>query len=105
MKKQTSVGEKQYQSFDTIFNNEEKEEPVKKQKKTSITTNKSSLVYDSNYSFSEYRNVVKYYNLSFTTKHGRFLSFDHGLKEFRNFASGTEKTKIKLKKRLCIIML
>ena len=34
LKKQTSVAEKQYQSFDKIFNHDEKEEPVKIKKRT-----------------------------------------------------------------------
>ena len=38
LKKQTSVAEKQYQSFDKDFNHDEKEQPVKIKKEGSLTT-------------------------------------------------------------------
>ena len=44
LKKQTSVGEKHYQSFTKIFNHDEKEEPVKTEKEGSLTTEESNLV-------------------------------------------------------------
>ena len=97
LKKQTSVEEQQYQSFDKVFNHDENEKPVKIKKERLLITDKSSLVYDSKYSFSKYRNVGKYYNLSFMTKYDSSLPFYHRLNEFRNFAPRTEKTKIKKK--------
>ena len=54
-------------------------------------------MYDSKYSFSDYKNVGKYYNLSFTTKYDTLLSFYNQLQKFRNLVSQTEKTKIKKK--------
>ena len=38
LKKQTSVAEKQHQSFDKDFNRDEKEQPVKIKKEGSLTT-------------------------------------------------------------------
>ena len=61
-------------------------------------------MYDSKYSFSNYKNVAKYYNLSFTTKYVNLLSFYHRLNEFRNLVSLDQK-KQKLKKRVCIEIL
>ena len=49
MKKQTSVAEKQYQSF----GRDEKEEPVTIKIDNPLKTDKSTLLYDSKYSFSE----------------------------------------------------
>ena len=86
LKRQTSVAEKQYQIFDQVFNHDEKKEPLKIRKEMPLLTDKSSLVYDSKYSFSEYRNVGKYYNLPFIIKYHRLLPFYHRLCEFRNFA-------------------
>ena len=60
LKKQTSVAEKQYQSFDKVFNYAEREELVKIKKEGPLTTDKPKLVYDDKYSFSEYKNVEKY---------------------------------------------
>ena len=57
-------------------------------------------MYDSKYSFSEYRNLKKYSDLSSTTKYNRLLSFYHWLNDFRNFALLTVKTTMK-KKRVC----
>ena len=54
-------------------------------------------MYDSKYSFSDYKNVGKYYNLSFTTKYDTLLSFYNQLKKFRNWVPQKEKTKIKKK--------
>ena len=97
LKKKTSVSQKQYQSFDKIFNHDEKEEPVTIKKEKPLKTNKSSLVYESKYSFSKYRNVGKYYNFSYTTKYDRLCPFYHRLSDFRNLVPRTEKTKIKKK--------
>ena len=54
-------------------------------------------MYGSKYSFSECRNVGKYYNLSFTIKYDRLLPLYGQLTESRNVGPRTEKTKIKKK--------
>ena len=98
LKKQTSVAEKQHQIFDKIFNHDEKREPVKQLKKEeSLKTDESSLVYDSKYSFSEYKNVGKYFSPYFRKKFDSLLPFYHRLNEFRNFVPRTEKKKIRKK--------
>ena len=61
VKKQTSVAEKQYQGIDKIFNHDEKEEPVTIKKEELLKMEESSLIYDSKYIFSNYRNVGKYF--------------------------------------------
>ena len=61
LKKQTSDAEKQFQSFDKVFNNDEKEEPVKIKKEAPLTTNELSLFYDSKYSFTEFKKCWKIY--------------------------------------------
>ena len=61
VKKQTSVAEKQYQEIDKIFNHDEKEEPITIKKEEPLKTDESSLVYDSKYIFSNYRNVGKHF--------------------------------------------
>ena len=50
---------------------------------------------DSNNSFSDYSSIRKYFELSFTTKYDRLLSFCHQLNQFRNLDPQTEKTKNK----------
>ena len=60
LKKQTSVVEKKYQDFDKIFNHDEREEPLKIEKKEPLTTAESSLISKNKYSFSEFKNVEKY---------------------------------------------
>ena len=93
LKKQTSVAEKQYQIFDKVFNHDEKEKPVKIKKEGSLTTNESSLFYDSKYSFSEYRNVRKYVNDALKSKYNILVKFYNRLDEFKKFFSsnGTYK--------------
>ena len=83
MKKQTSVAEKKYQDFDKIFNNDEKEEPLKIEKKEPLTTAESSLISNNKYSFSEFKNVEKYVK--------------QWLKEFKKFTPRTVKTKKNMK--------
>ena len=61
VKKQNSVAEKQYQEIDKIFNHDEKEEPITIKKEEPLKTDESSLVYDSKYIFSNYRNVGKHF--------------------------------------------
>ena len=58
---------------------------------------------DSKYSFSDYRNVRKYYDHSFMTKHDKLHSFYHPLNQFSNLVPRTEETKNK--KRECLKML
>ena len=74
-----------------------KKKKGKNRKARSLATDKSSLVYDSKYSFSKWRNVGKYYNLSFTIKYDRLLPLYGQLTESRNFGPQTEKMKIKKK--------
>ena len=83
MKKQTSVAEKKYQDFDKIFNHDEKEEPLKIEKKEPLTTAESSLISNNKYSFSEFKNVEKYVK--------------QWLKEFKKFTPRTVKTKKNMK--------
>ena len=49
LKKQTSVAEKQYQSFGNVFNHNETEEPVKIKKEGPLQTEESSLLYRKKY--------------------------------------------------------
>ena len=60
LKEQTSLDEKQDQSFEKVFNHDEKEEPVKIKKDGPLTTVISSLLYNNKYSFIELKNVGKY---------------------------------------------
>ena len=77
LKKQTSVGEKCYQSFAKVFNHDEKEEPVKIKKEESLTTDESNLVYNSKFSYKnkihEYKNIEKYVNESLTERYDNNL--------------------------------
>ena len=68
LKKQTSDAEKQFQSFDKVFNNDETEEPVKIKKEAPLTTNELSLFYNSKYSFIEFKTVGKYMDDSFLSR-------------------------------------
>ena len=82
LKMKASVAKKQYQNFDKILKPDKIEQPIAIKKEQPLTikkeiTDESSLVYDSKYSFSEYSNVAKYHNLSFTTKCDRLLPFYH----------------------------
>ena len=79
LKKQTSVVEKKYQDFDKIFNHDEREEPLKIEKKRPLTTAEPSLISNNKYSFSEFKNVEKYVK--------------QWLKEFKKFTPRTVKTK------------
>ena len=58
--KKKSVAEKQYQSFDKVFNHDKKEEPVKIKKDGPLTIDKLSLFYNNKYSFIELKNASKY---------------------------------------------
>ena len=57
LKKQASVAEKQYKSFDKVFNHDEKEEPVKIKREEPLTFDEWSLFHNNKYSFSEFKNV------------------------------------------------
>ena len=92
--------ENQDQRFDKVFNHDEesvtiKEESVTIKKDKRLKSDESSLVYESKYSFSEYRSVGKYFSLSLMTKYDSLLPFYHRLNELRNFIPQIEKTKIK----------
>ena len=104
LKKKTSVAEKQYQGLNQLFKYDKREEEpviIKKEKPAIISASK--LMHDNKYSFSNYKNVRKYIDLSFTTKYHKLLLFYHRLNEFRNLIPRTEKTK--LNRRMCIKML
>ena len=77
LKKQTSVGEKYYQSFAKVFNHDEKEEPVKIKKEKSLTTDESNLVYNNKFSYKnkihEYKNIEKYVNESLAERYDNNL--------------------------------
>ena len=51
------------------------------------------VLYDSKGSFSNYRNIRKYYDLSFMKKYDRLSKFYHWLIEFRTIVAQTEETK------------
>ena len=90
LKAQASAAEKQYQVLNKIFKPDEKEEPVTIKIEKLKITNKSKLIYDSKYSFSDCKNVRKYYDLSRMTKYYKLLSFFHRLNVFRNLTSQIE---------------
>lgn len=46
--------------------------------------NKSSLIYDSKFSFNRYSNIHKYNDLSFEPKNNRLILFYYELTEFKN---------------------
>ena len=80
-----SVAEKQYLSFDEVFNDGEKEEPIKIEKEEPLTTAESSLIYNNKYSFSEFKNVEKYENESLVSTYNNYLTqFNQQLKEVKN---------------------
>ena len=94
LKKETSIAEKQYQSFDKVFIDNEKEEPVKFEKEEPLTPAESSLIYNSKYSFSEFKNVENNENESLVSRYyNYFTPFKQRLKEFKKFTPRTVKTK------------
>ena len=98
LKKQISVAEKQYQSFDNVLNHDEKEkEPVKIKKEEPLTINESSLFYNSKYTFSEFKNVAKYEDKSLKPRYKSLTLFKQRLKEFKRFTPKTVKTRMKKK--------
>ena len=74
LKKQTSVGEKQYQDFNKVSNHDEKEEPVKIIKEGPLRTDESSLFYNNKYCLSEYKNVEKYLDDFSVSKYDNYLA-------------------------------
>ena len=99
MKKQAIVAEKQYQSFDKVFNHDEKEEPVKIKKESPLITEKSSLFYNSKYSFIELKNVGKYMDDSLVSRYNNYLTLSkQQLEEFKKFTP--QKVKAKEKKKI-----
>ena len=52
-------------------------------------------MYDSKYSFSDYKNVRKYCDLSFMTKYDKLITFYYQLNEVWNLVPQTEKTKMR----------
>ena len=93
LKAQTGISKKQYQGLNKLFKPDEIEEPVTIKKGKQKITSKSKLMHDRKFSFSEYVNIIKYYDLSFTTKYDKLLSFHHRLNKFRNLIPQTKKTK------------
>ena len=79
MKKQTGVVEKQYQSFDK---HDEKYEPEIKEEPDVI--NDIKLVCNNKYSFSDFKNIRKYSDLSLLSKYYKLLLLYHRLNEFRS---------------------
>ena len=82
MKKQTSVTEKQYQSFDKVFNQDEKEESVKIKEEGPLRTDESSLYYGNKYSFIEFKNVGKYMDGLVSGYNNNLAPFKQRLEEF-----------------------
>ena len=94
LKKQTNVAEKQYQDFDKVFNHDEEEEPFKIEKEEPLKTAKSSLMYNSKYSFNELKNVGKYEDESLVSRYNNYLTpFKQRLKWFKKFTPRTVKTQ------------
>ena len=73
LKEQTSLDEKQDQSFEKVFNHDEKEEPVKIKKDGPLTTVISSLLYKNKYSFIELKNVGKYMDNALVLRYNNYL--------------------------------
>ena len=93
LKTQTSVAEKQYQGVNKLFKPDEKEQPITIKKEKQTMADKSKIVCDNKYSFSDYRNIRKYYDLSFITKYNKLSTFYHRLIEFRGIVPRTKETK------------
>ena len=74
LKKKTKVAEKQYQSFDKVFNNDGKEVPVKIKKEVLLTTDESSLFYNNKYSFIEFKDFRKYMDNSLVSRYNNYLA-------------------------------
>ena len=95
MKKQTSVTEKQYQSFDKVFNQDEKEESVKIKEEGPLRTDESSLYYGNKYSFIEFKNVGKYMDGLVSGYNNNLAPFKQRLEEFWKYIPWKLKGKAK----------
>ena len=84
-----------YQGLNKHFKSGKKEEPLTIRKEKPAITDESKLMYGNKYSFSDYRNLRKYYDLSFTAKYYKLLLSCHPLNKFRNLILQAEKTEIK----------
>ena len=93
LKAQTIAAEKQYQGSNKLFKSDEKEESATITKEKPIITDKSNLVHDRKYSFTDYINIGKYYDLLFMTTYNQLSMFYHQLTEFRSIVPGTKETK------------
>ena len=84
-----------YQGLNKHFKSGKKEEPLTIKKQKPAITDESKLMYGNKYSFSDYRNLRKYYDLSFTSKYYKLLLSCHPFNKFRNLILRAEKTEIK----------
>ena len=91
LKEQTSVAEKQCQSFDKVINHDEKEKPVKIEKERPLTTDELSLFYKNKYSFIEFKNVGKYMDDSIVSRYNYLALFKEQLEEFKRFIPQKQK--------------
>ena len=66
---------------------------MKIKKEKPVTSSESNLMYDSKYSFSDYRNVRKYYNFFFKSKYDNLLLYKNRLNELKNLVPRTKKNK------------
>ena len=91
-----------------VFNDDEKEEPVKIKKEESVkiikqgtlTTDESSLFYSNKYSFIEFKNVGRYMDDFLVPRSNNYLiPFKQRLKEFKKRFPKKAKTKQKKKDR------
>ena len=73
LKTQTSVAEKQFQGLNKHFNPEKEEKPVTIKKKKEIISESKIVYYDNKYSFSSFKNVRQYSNISLESKYDIFL--------------------------------
>ena len=97
MKKQTSVTEKQYQSFNN-FNHDEKEETEKIKKEGHLRTDEPSLFYNKKDSFIEFKNVGKHMDDTLVSRYNNYLPpFKQRLEVFKKFTPRKVKTKAKTK--------
>ena len=73
--KQTNVVENQHQNFDKTVKPDEKEKPPTIKKEKLEITGELNVLYDSKHSFSEYRNISRFYDISLDSKYHKLLSF------------------------------
>ena len=80
---------------DNLFKPDKKEKQVKIKKEKLEITDELSLIYDSKYNFSQYRNIRRHYNIYLEPKYCKLLSFYYRLNELWNLMPQTEKTNRK----------